>query len=312
MTVARMHNIYAVKIGSTVIGGVSKRGIRTGSEVRQQATSGEVYARFQALYAQNPMADFETLQIATALGACALTGVALSSAAPFVAYAQKNAEGGTRTSGSAHRKWTINEGIVIPRRLTVEHQGDAKLDYEVLATYDGSNEPVVPAESQALPSVTDAERFTIGAVTLALADDGGSTTYTLPEIKRLEIDFGVAAEQVGADSDIWPTSCRIVEIQPSIRLTGIDSEWWKSNVVPLTGRNIQNSGTKIYLRKRAAGGTFTADATAEHIKFAAAGMAVIEGFDAGGNALDEVSLYFPLKFDGTNNPITINTASAIT
>lgn len=310
MTVARMHNLYAVKIGSTVIGAISKRGIRTGAEVRQQATSGEVFARFQALYAINAMADFETEQLAVALGACALTGAALTSAAPFVAYSQKNAEGGTRTSGSAHRKWTINEGLIIPRRLTCEHQGDAKLHYEVLATYDGTNEPVVPSESQSLPSVTDAERFTIGAITLADAD--GVTTYTLPEVKRIEIDFGVAAETVGADSDIYPTSCRIVEIQPSIRLTGIDSEWWKSNVIPLTGRNIQNSGTKIYLRKRAAGATFTADNTAEHIKFAAAGMAVVEGFDSSGNALDEVSVYFPLKFDGTNNPITINAASAIT
>jgi hypothetical protein len=310
MTVARMHNLYAVKIGSTVIGAISKRGIRTGAEVRQQATSGEVFARFQALYAINAMADFETEQLAVALGACALTGTALTSAAPFVAYAQKNAEGGTRTSGSAHRKYTINEGIVIPRRLTCEHQGDAKLHYEVLATYDGTNEPVVVSESQSLPSVTDAERFTIGAITLADAD--GVTTYTLPQVKRIEIDFGIAAETVGADSDIYPTSCRIVEIQPSIRLTGIDSEWWKSNVIPLTGRNIQNSGTKIYLRKRAAGGSFTSDATAEHIKFAAAGMAVVEGFDSSGNALDEVSVYFPLKFDGSNNPITINPASAIT
>jgi hypothetical protein len=43
----------------------------------------------------------------------------------------------------------------------------------------------------------------------------------------------------------------------------------------------------------------------------AAGLVVPEGFDASGNALDETTLYFPLKFDGTTNPITINTAAAI-
>src|SRR5207244_731271 len=99
---------------------------------------------------------------------------------------------------------------------------------------------------------------------------------------------------------------------PSIRLSGIDSEWWKSTVIPLTGLNIGHTATAIYLRKRAAGGTFTADATAEHIKFTAAGMPIVEGFDGSGNALDDVTVHFPLKFDGTNNPIVINTASAIT
>lgn len=307
MTVSRMHNIHAVRIGATTIGGITRTALRTGTEVRQEATSGEVYARFQALYAQKPMAEFQTRSIAVALGACALAGTALTSSAPFVMFAQKNTEGGGRTSGSSHRKFTINEGLVIPRRLTCEHQGDAVLDYEVLATYDGSNEPVVLAESQALLSPTDAERFTLGSVSL----HDGSSAYALPQIRRLEIDFGIAAETVGADSDIWDTSCRIVEVQPSITLAGIDSEWWKDSVIPLTGRSIAHASTAIYLRKRAAGGTFEDDETAEHIKFTAAGLATIEGLDGSGNALKECSLRFPLRFDGTNNPIVINTASAI-
>jgi hypothetical protein len=308
MTVARMHGIYAVKLGATVLGAVGRRGIRTGSEVRQEATSGEVYARFQALYAQNPMAEFGTKAIAAALAACGLTGTALTSGAPFIAYSQKQTEGGTRTSGSNHRTWTINEGLMYPRRIVCEHQGDATIEYQVLATYDGTNEPVVVADSVALPATTDAERFTIGAISL----HDGTTAYALDHCRRIEIDLGIAAETVGADSDIWPTSCRIVEIQPSITISGIDSEWWKSTKIPLTGRNITHTSTKLYLRKRAAGATFVADVTAEHVKFTAAGLATIDGFDGSGNALDEITLTMPLRYDGTNNPIVINTASAIT
>lgn len=307
MTVARLHNIHACKIGNTVIPAISKRGIRFNSDIRQEPMTGEVYARFQAMYGQSPTSDFQTRAIAIALGACGLTGTALTSAAPFLAYAQKNTEGGTRTSGSNHRKVTINEGIVIPRKLTVEHQGDAVLEYEVLATYDATNAICVLAESEALLSVTDAERFTLGSVTL----NDGSTSYVLSQIRRLEIDFGIKAEVIGADSDIHPTSCRIMEIDPSLRLTGIDNMWWSSTVVPIGGLNIGHTSTAIYLRKRAAGGTFVAIGTAEHIKFTAAGLATIEGFDGSGNALDETTLYMPLKFDGTNNPLTINTASAI-
>ncbi len=308
MTVSRMHGIYAVKIGATTIGAVGRNAIRTGSEVRQQTSSGEVYARFQALYAQKPMAEFQTMQLAVALGACALTGTALTSGAPFLMYDQKHAEGGTRTSGSNHRIYTINEGLVVPRRLTCEHQGDALLDYEVLATYDGTNDPVVITDASAVPTITDAERFTLGSISL----HDGTTAYSIPQVRRLELDFGIAAETVGADSDLWDTSCRIVEIQPVLRLTGLDIEWLKSTVIPLIGRNITHASTTIYLRKRAAGGTFVANGTAEHLKFTAAGLATIDGLDGSGNALKEVSLTLPMRFDGTNNPLTINTASAIT
>jgi hypothetical protein len=308
MTISRMHGIYGVKLGETVIGAVGRTALRTGSEVRQESTSGEVFARFQALYAQKPMAEFQTRQLASALGLCALTGVALTSSAPLIVYAQKHAEGGTRTSGGNHRAFVINEGLMVPRRITVEHQGDAVIDYEVLATYDGSNEPIAPAESQALPDLSDDnERFTLGGVTL----HNGSSAYTFPQVRRLEIGLGVAAETVGADSDIWDTSCRIAEIMPSLRASGIDSEWFKANVCPLTGLNIGHSGTKIFLRKRAAGGTFVANGTAEHIKFTAAGLAIIEGLEGSGTGLKECSLSMPLRFDGTNNPIVINTASAI-
>lgn len=307
MTVARLHNIHACKIGSTVIPAITKRGIRFNTDIRNEPTSGEIYARFQAIYAQNPDGDFLTRAIAIALGACALGGTALTSSAPFLAYAQKNTEGGGRTSGSNHRKVTINEGIIVPRKLTCEHQGDAVLEYHVMATYDGSNAVVTLAESEALLSVTDAERFTIGGITL----NDGSTSYTFDHVRRLEIDFGLNAEVIGADSDIWPTSSRIQDIMPSIRLTGFDNMWWSSTKVPLAGLSIGHSSTAIYLRKRAAGGTFVANGTAEHIKFTACGLAVIEGFDGSGNSLDETSLYMPLKYDGTNNPIVINTASAI-
>lgn len=308
MTVARLHNIHAVKIGSTVIPALTKRGIRFNSDIRNEPTSGEIYARFQALYAQNPDGDFLTRAIAIALGACALTGTALTSAAPFLAYSQKNTEGGGRTSGSNHRKVTINEGIIVPRKLTIEHQGDAVLEYHIMATYDGTNAPVVLAESEALLSVTDAERFTIGAITL----NDGSTAYTFDHVRRFELDFGISAEAIGADSDIWPTSSRIGDINPSLRLTGFDNMWWGSSKVPLTGLNVVHTGTKIFLRKRSAGGTFVADATTEHIKFTVAGLATIEGFDGSGNSLDETSLYLPMKFDGSTNPLTINTAIAIT
>lgn len=315
MTVSRMHGIYAVKLGATTIGGIRRRSLRTASEVRSEATSGEVYHRFQSLYAQKPVAEFSTVQIASALDACALTGTALTSGAPLLLYAQKHTEGGTRTAGANHRIYTLNEGLVLPRRLTVDHQGDAEIGYEALVTYDGTNNPIVFTDTSALPAApTDAERFTLGRVTLT--DDAGvPNSIVFSQIRRLEIDFGIQAETVGADSDIWDTNCRIVEIQPMLTISGIDIEWFKATGagIPLTGSNIVHTSTEILLRKRDAGGTFVAAATAEHIKFTAAGMATLERVcDAQGNALDEVELRMPLIYDGTNNPLVIDTTSSYT
>lgn len=313
MAVSKMHNIHAVKLGSTTLGGIKSRALRTGAEVRQYPTSGEVYARFQALYAVKPVAEFSTCHIAAGLDLCALTGTALTSGAPLLLYAQKNTEGGTRTSGANHRIYTLNEGILIPRRITVEHQGDAEISYEALLTYDGTNNPIVFTDSSNLPaSPTDAQRFTIGRITLK---DDSDNIVVFSQCRRVEIDFGIQAETVGADSDIYDTNCRIIEIQPSIKLTGIDIEWFKAQAtgVPLEGKSVKHSGTEIILRKRALGGTFVAAATTEHIGFTAAGMATIDrACDASGNALDEVDITMPLKFDGTNNPIVIDTTYGYT
>lgn len=307
MTVATKHGLYGVEIDATLIGGITNLGTRTGEEVRNEPTSGEIYARFQSLVAQKPGAEFTTLNIAAALDACGLTGVDIGGlAAGLNLYAQKHVEGGTRAGAASHRKYTIKDGILVPRVLSVDHQGDATLRYEAVAIYDGANDPIVIADSQSLPGgLTDAQRFTIGPVTIE--------SVSLAQVRRFELDFGLQVVSEGADSDIWDTFISIESIQPQITLRGIDVEWLKSTNIPLLGKAVTHTNTAIYLRKRAAGGTFVADGTAEHIKFTAAGLATIDTpFEADGNDAGETSLTLPLKYDGVNVPLVINTTSAIT
>ena len=308
MSISNAHGLYGVVIDSTVIGGIGRLFINTGTEVRGEPSSGEVWARFQSLVAQKPRAQFNTMALAAALAKSALTGASIAGmTAGLNLYAQQHAAGGTRTSGSAHRKHTIKHGLLVPRRLTCEHQGDAVLEYEAIITYDGSNQPVVLTESQALPAgLTDAERFTLGPVTIE--------SILLAQVRRFELDFGIEVKTEGSDSDIWDTYCSIESIQPTLTLRGIDLNWWKdSGGVPLTGKAATHANTKIYLRKRAAGATFVADETAQHIKFTADGLAhIADGFSADANNKAEVSLVLPMYYDGTNNPLVVNTASAIT
>ncbi len=309
MAIDRRHGIYGVQVhldgvgGSTLIGGITQQEGGINSEITQEPTSGEVTTRFQAINAQNPAASFTTMAIQDALDAIGQNGLAIPlPAAPGIDFfAQKHAEGGTRAAGAVHRRYRFAEGIVIPRSLSVDHQGDASLNYDLIATFDGTNDPLVESDTITLPTgLTDNERFTIGPVTIE--------SVLLTQIKSFQIDFGINVEVEGGDSDIFPTFVSIKTIQPVLTLTGIDVEWLKSDKIPRSGKCVTHANTKIFLRKRKCP-SFVADNVAEHIKITAEGLAHVTNAFSG----DPVgaTIVMPMKFDGTNLPMVINTASII-
>jgi len=307
MAVTRKHSLYAVQIGSTLLGGITQQRVQTGTEVRGEATSGEVYNRTQSITAQKPSANFTTLAIATALDAVGLTGVDIAGLSGYLNfYAQQHADGGTRAGAGSHRKYTIRKGIIVPRLLQVSHQQDATIAYDVTVTYDGVNDPITITDSVSLPTgITDAERFTLGPIRIG--------NIALAQARSFEIDFGITVQSEGAESSIWDTFASIVTIAPRLTLRGIDIEWFKAANIPLLGKAAIHTDTKIYLRKRASGGTYVADAVAQHISFTADGLAYIDTVqDANGQDPSEVMLVMPLRYDGTNAPLVINTATTIT
>jgi hypothetical protein len=291
------YGLYGVQIGATLIGGITGNNFMTGSEVRGEPTSDEIYARFQSLVAQKMTVDFTTLAVSSALTACGLTGVSLGTSA-LTFHAQKHTSGGSRAGESSHRKYACATGLLVPTRLTCDHQGDASLSYAAtLISSDGSTTPVTITEDQTLPAgIDDDERFTLGDVTIE--------EEVLTSVKSLDIDFGIEVVSEGAGSDILDTFVSIQAIQPTLRLTGIDPLWLKSDAVPITGLNATHANTSIVLRKRSDGGGF---AGANDITISAAGLARIEqGFSAPGGGPATCSLVMPLVYDGTNAPITFS------
>lgn len=310
MGVARRHTLYGVELASTTLGGIRGQAIETDTNVNADTSSGDIYVTHLAMNGQMVRARFDTTSLAVALGVCGLTGMAITDSDDVVMYAYKLAEGAGRAAGSVHRSYTFNEGIVVPRRITCSHQEDARIEYDVLPTYDGTNDPVVVADSAAVPTQgADNARFTIGGCTLESLAIGHITSF--------ELDFGILAEQEGADSDKWPTHVAIQEAKPVLRLRGTDIEWAKSTVIPtLQGKVVTHANTTVFLRKRSAATAtgFVANGTAQHIKFTFEGLAYIETiFDgrAEGNPPAEVSLVMPLRYDGTNVPVVVDTAAAI-
>lgn len=306
MSVTRKHSLYAVGVGATLVGGITRQSIVTGSEVRSEASSGEIYARFQSFYAQKIAPSFTTRMISTALGASGALGASIAGlSGGLCLYAQAHADGGTRAGASAHRKYSFTKGILCPKTLTVDHRGDATLTYEAVVVYDGVNDPVVITDSVSLPAgITDSERFTIGPCTL-----GG---ILLGEIRQFQIDFGVDVIAEAADSDIWDTFCSVRQQNTVISLRGIDMKWFDSTYVPLAGLAGTHSNTICYLRKRAQGGGFVANGSAVHIKFTGAGTVYIENAtDANGEDAQETSIKMPLYYDGSNAPLGITLGTAI-
>lgn len=312
MSVSRIYSRGALELDvaspsvPVVIGGLRNITVRSGSDVRADRTGGDIYPRYIAMYAQNPVATFRCVALQDILDQVGLTGLAIANNGVEI-FAQEFEEGATVKSGANHRKFLVNEGIIVPRRLICDHQQDAELEYDILPTYDGTNDPVIESDSNALPTApSDNERFTIGAFTIE--------SIVCGQITRVEIDFGILARVASADSDRYNTHASIRAIEPVITLTGTDLQWLKSTNIPRTGKAVTHANTKMYLRKRSTNAAgFVANGTAEHIKLTAAGMAAIEGvFEDNDDEPSGITLTLTTNYDGSNAPITINTASAIT
>lgn len=309
--VDRVHTLAAVEVyvdgmgGAAVIGGITNVDIRSASDCRHSPSSGEAFPQFLALYAQKPIAEFSTLCVAQALDAAGMTGLRIAAANnPGVRfYAQKYAEGSTPMAGSNHRRFTLRDGMFVPRRFSVDHQGDASIDYSALITWDGTNDPIVASDGVALPSgLDDNERLAIGPISI-----GGET---LDQVTRVELDFGLDARTTGAQSAIWDTHSSVRRIMPRLIITGIDVEWFKSTRIPLQGRTGTHANTAVYLRRRKSGASYEDKGDAVHTKITADGLCYAEQIFGAGDIEDgTVQLTMPLRFDGTNAPVVIDTTS---
>ena len=308
MGVTSIFGGFCVEFDATMLGGINAYDLGSGTQVASEISAGNVYPEYPHLTGQKPVASFSTVQIARALDNCGLSGTSIAGLTTGLKYyLRKHADGSTRAAGSNHNKYSIAKGIVVPTSLTCDHQGSAVLSFDVVVTHDGSgNPPIILAVSQALPSAQlDDQEFGLGPITLE--------SVLLTQVGQFTINFGLTPSSEGADGDIWDQYASIRTIKPSLSLTGTDPNWLADAKIPLTGLRVTHGNTAFYLRKYAIGSTFVINATAQHIKFTAEGLATLDNvLQVSGEEPSGTTLTMPLHYDGTNAPLTINTASAIT
>lgn len=312
MGVTRKHTLYDCELGKATplsLPGISSMELSSETEVVAEATSGALYPEHIAMTAQDPTANLSTFCIAKFLTEIALTGLSISTLPTGLnLFAYKHAEGSGRAGASSHRKYGIGEGIIVPVSLSCDHRGDCQLQYKVIATYDGTNAPVVITDTVTLPTAgNDDERFTIGKTVLG--------NITIDHLKSVSLDFGIEAEPDSADSDIWSTHVSIKQTKPVFTFRGVDVEYLKSSNIPLEGKASTHATTSVHFRKRSLDASgFVSDSTAEHVKITADGLAYVDKIfsaqESGGAA--EATVMLPCRYDGTNSPLVISPAAQIT
>lgn len=304
MAISTIHGLSGVKIDATVIGAIERQTVGLGADMRGDALSGEAWARFVSLYKVAPAVSFVTRQVAAALGACAPPGSSISGlTAKLTLYASKKVQGGLPASGTNHRSYTLNHGMLYPESVSCQDTDDARVTYNAAITYDGSNDPVVEADSVALPTLPTEERYGLGPATI-----GG---ISIGNIKSIDCQCGITVGLDSAGGDVYNTIAYVQLWEPMWTIRTTDVLTMAAAKIPRSGIACTQANTSFYLRKRAAGNTYVSDVTAAHIKAVMAGMAVVDTPFDGDSDKGEATITVKGSYDGTNNPLVFTTGVAI-
>lgn len=311
-----VHKLHTLKIHGTgmasaiIVRDLLDAQLDLAPDLAREVTAAQSTPDHVAMKAQNNRLTVSTYDLVQVLDAIGVVGLGITSGANpgVVLYSQKFDDVGQAVSGSYHRSYTLGTGLIVPKSLSCDHQGDFKLSLEMPILWDGTNNPVVLSDTAALPSITQAAaRWTLGPMKIG--------NVALGKYTNVSIDFGNNVTTRGEKSDIWPTHIDQRTHEPMITITGIDPTWFvASGGVPIGGIVAANATDYVMLRKRTQDGDhFVGDATAEHIKFTLAGLAAISGAaQLQAQRVSETSLVIAGAKDSSGNmPIVVDTTSAI-
>lgn len=309
----KMFSIYAVKVNPTgtdddvFLDQIMNQSHNLNQTLSKLRSDGAADATFSSIAKRASEIGFSTAKVATALSKGGVSGFAIASDGtnPGIDfYLQQHQQGGTRKTGSDHIKATLATGILVPQSLQASNDDMATMEFLAVGIYDGTNEPISYTLGEDLPADTiDANQlFYAGPVQL--------NGTTIEGVQSFNLDFGVNLNRVGGDGVPFDKFVNIAYREPVIRITTHDVE----NALSVIGENGtgHSEACNYFLRKAADGGARVADATEEHIKLTTnKGTLLVRTIngDSGEPVAAEIEIH-PV-YDGTNDVIVIDTASAI-
>lgn len=273
-----------------LVAGITNIGIRANTDVQSDGHSGSVFPNSAHARSIQPVASFTSYDVEACILAFNLLGMCITSDGtdPGLAlYGQQQSCAGV-AGGAVHDEYLIKKGVLVPRTLTIEHQGNASVVYEAMAAYDGTNEPVIRNTNVALPAAAVPPRFEMYDMTI-----NGST---ITGKRSITIDFGAEVTQESADSQAKPTVVSLSKVSPVITVRGVDNSWFGS-IAGLSGANAVHGTTQIRLKNRN-----ELIASAKHITINFAGLITWDTiFEAGIDAPGETSFRITVLDNGVND-----------
>lgn len=288
-------------VSATTVRGLSTVQIRANSEVRKEQASGSLFADTASLDAVKPVASFTTFDINGAITAFGLAGMCFTSdvSKPGITIFSQKQDCAGIASGSVHDSYQIRQGVIVPRTLNVEHRGNASISYDIYASYDGTNLPVVRNSNVALPAAASSSigRWTMGEAKIA--------NVALEGKRSIQVDFNATVAQEGADSEQYDRVMSIGSIMPRITINGVDTSWLTAHAA-LNGKQL-TTNNYFALVKRDALLTATV-----HCKVNFQGLLSWDSiFDGMIASPSQTSMAIDCIWDGSNNPIFANVAAAL-
>lgn len=301
-----LHSGYPVTLQSTAIHQIRGGTISNGVQELLDAPSGSPDPDHVLV----PSADFrisvQTTDVKTLLDKTGvlighkLTGT--SNVAKVYFARQDNTQSGQLASGSNHTVATVNVGVAVPRTLTFSRTAPAAVSFDIIATWDGTNNPIVLAGSQALSpaSFVHTGQYVIGKVEI------NGTAY--PEVQGGTIDFGLNVVTESDAGKPYAGMYRIESRTPSITLNA-NSANILHTLAPL-GAAIGGSYVDIYL---ALLGTDSVPGTANALRFRtmAGRVTAVSSSHGGAHRMWTDSVRITPRSDNTNAQIIYATGQTI-
>lgn len=294
------HSIVYHPVGvatAVVLGGLRRLTLNTGTEMYKDISDAELYADSIAVQAYKPTMDFTSVNVGRCLANLGGSAACISDDVThpgIVAYMQKRGCSGP-SSGSVHRSYTFQDGLVVPQSLTVSHRQPAEISYKFYG--QGGTGPVRD-EAAALPTHSgSSERFDMYSVTLLSAALGSKT--------GVDLSFAPSVFELGSDSELFDSFVALQSLMPVITIRAFAVS--NLGTIDLDGFAVAHADSNIILRKRG-----VALGTAEHIKITFQGTARMETLeDASGLNPSEEVIVVDTGRDASNGPLVINAAFAI-
>lgn len=301
---AKLGVLYAVNTHLGLIDQVVEQNVDPGIEELVLAGNGAVDPSFAAVMQQAPGLRFTTTAIKKALDFAGINGVALAASIEF--FFQQVALDGTRSTGLTHNKVAATNGILFPRSIRASQDSEARVEYEaVVRSTDPEVAPITFTKDVALSGSAQVEEaFTIGIVKV--------NGVEVEMVEEITIDFGVQELRKGFAGSAFPTFAAILERKPVITVRSLDTNLMEVAQLGVSGKAQNGTPSEVYFRRILEGGTRVAKALAQHIRFQ-----IFEGYvsvrQVGGSQGEPLATEIKLlpTYDGTNDVVGMNTASAI-